>query len=221
MVRKIKQLMSSQFAQIFAPPPVMMSRYPGSMDKMQKWIVGKPFREGIGNLIIDGNEYDHCLDFPEFASLKKWIQKRISEYNKKVLNSSHPIKLQQSWVNLNRKGMMHNRHYHINSFLSGVFYIDSSSELHSPIVFYNNHFDTNFFVKPVSDKDEDGTYLPESYQLQQQAPIFPNTGDLLLFSSVLHHEVQENNSDHDRISLSFNTFPQIPFGNQGGKSYVE
>ena len=219
MVRKIKQRMNSEFVNIFAPPPILMSKYSGDISGMFKWINGKNFREGIGNLVIDDD--DKCLDNKEFTSLKKWIQKRICEYTQKVLNSSHPIKIQQSWININKKGMCHRQHCHINSFLSGVFYLDSSSEEHAPIIFYNRDSDRNFFIEPVSDLDEKGIYKPKPYQLQEAAPLFPNTGDLLLFSSVMHHEVMPNPSDRDRISLSFNTFPQIPFGNNGGKSYVE
>ena len=219
MVRKIKRQMSSQFVNVFAPPPILMAQYSGDISRMLEWIEGKKFREGIGNLIID--EDDKCLDNKEFVSLKKWIGKRISEYTETVLNSSHPIEIQQSWININQKGMNHRRHYHINSFLSGVFYLDSSSEYHSPLMFHNHDFDRNFFVEPVQDFDDDGNYKSKSYHLQEAAPFFPNTGDLLLFSSVMHHEVVTNQSDHNRISLSFNTFPQIPFGNKDGKSYVQ
>ena len=106
--------MSSQFVNVFAPPPILMAQYSGDISRMLKWIEGKKFREGIGNLIID--EDDKCLDVKEFVSLKKWIQKRISEYTQHVLNSSHPIEIQQSWININQRGMNHRRHYHINSF---------------------------------------------------------------------------------------------------------
>ena len=211
--------MNSQFVNVFAPPPVMMAHYSGDISRMLSWVKGKNFREGIGNLIIEKD--DKCLDNNEFISLKKWIQKRISEYTETVLSSSHHVDIQQSWINITKKGMNHRRHYHLNSFLSGVFYLDSSSEYHSPIVFYNHEFDRNFFVEPVQDFDEKGNYKSKSCQLQEAAPFFPNAGDMLLFSSVMHHEVMTNNSDHDRVSLSFNTFPKIPFGNKEGKSYVQ
>ena len=75
MVRKIKRQMSSEFVNVFAPPPILMAKYSGDISRMLKWIEGKKFREGIGNLIID--EDDKCLDNKEFVSLKKWIETSI------------------------------------------------------------------------------------------------------------------------------------------------
>ncbi len=45
-------------------------------------------------------------------------------------------------------------------------------------------------------------------------------GELILFSSMLTHHVPKNISDKPRISLSFNTYPKIPFGSEIGLTKV-
>ncbi len=103
-----------------------------------------------------------------------------------------------AWVNINKPNNYNAKHYHPKSDLSGVVWLkapQNSGEItfENPVEFqtYNliqshteeykqsNNFCHNWFFKPIE-------------------------GRMLVFPSHLIHEVRENKSNEDRISVSFN-----------------
>ena len=103
-----------------------------------------------------------------------------------------------AWININSPGSYNVKHTHPNSNLSGVMWIkapkDSGNivfdnplghQTHTEINSYNQEFKDQFFVHHAY-------WLP------------PIEGRMIIFPSHLQHEVKENNSNEDRISVSFN-----------------
>jgi uncharacterized protein (TIGR02466 family) len=100
------------------------------------------------------------------------------------------------WFNVNPKGSYNTLHNHQDSILSGVYYIDIPDENMGNIEFHRD--------------DEAQYYIPENLDRYTQftstkATYKPETGLLLIFPSWLKHFVQGNQSEHLRISMSFNT----------------
>ena len=103
-----------------------------------------------------------------------------------------------AWVNINKPGDYNTKHHHPDCHLSGVLWVKAPEEcgrieFESPVEFqtytevesyveefknYNNYFHTFYFT--------------------------PTEGRILVFPSHLQHEVLENKSNEDRISVSFN-----------------
>ena len=112
-----------------------------------------------------------------------------------------------AWININYPGSYNVKHTHPNSHLSGVMWIkapkDSGNivfdnplghQTHTEINSYNQEFKDQFFVHHAY-------WLP------------PIEGRMIIFPSHLQHAVNENKSNEDRISVSFNITLTSP--NQG------
>ena len=103
-----------------------------------------------------------------------------------------------AWVNINPSGSFNVKHCHPNCHVAGVFWI-KIPENSGDIVFISPHDFTSFIeMHSYTDKFKEDTNYYHNYSL-------PATeGSLLLFPSHLQHKVEENKSDEDRISMSFN-----------------
>ena len=102
------------------------------------------------------------------------------------------------WININPKGAYNQRHVHPQSDMSGVWWIDIPKDsgklwFHSPHE-YDNFAEMESYSEAFKEKTE--TY-PLYYMI-------PEDGMISLFSSNLHHSVDENKSNQERISISFN-----------------
>ena len=99
----------------------------------------------------------------------------------------------QAWWTVYEKGAFIPRHTHANSQISGAYYL-RQPEGAGPITFFNpigpliNHFFHEDLI----------------FQVSTDMDIQPETGTLLLFPGWLEHETKENESDDDKIIVSFN-----------------
>ena len=191
----------SKFFQMFATPPMMEVEYEGSLDSFKRGSEQLTYRDSFANS-VSTNTY--VLELPEFKPLEKFFKDAVQNYTAQVLNSDDEITIQQSWVNLTERNKHHPKHYHTNSYLSGVFFIQSNETV-APIIFDspNTH---NFPIRPEPRGEVSNEFINDSYT------CVAKEGTLLLFPSHIPHWVPINPLPDARISLSFNTFPKIPFG---------
>lgn len=135
------------------------------------------------------------------ADLKEFFQNSLNHYFKEVIAPSKEAELYitQSWVNYTKKGQWHHAHEHPNSIISGVFYIQSD-EL-DKIYFENNQYRQIIFPTQNFNVFNSRSWWLEATQ-----------GRLLLFPSSLRHNVNTVETDHTRVSLSFNTFAKGMIG---------
>ena len=106
------------------------------------------------------------------------------------------VKLQSSWVNLNRKHDFNLSHRHPGSIFSGVYYI-KVPENSGRIVFENPIAEHSLTIGPEV-VEEYNHFTSDAWKLQ------PTEGKLIIFPSWLRHSVEPNLSNDDRISLAFN-----------------
>ena len=103
-----------------------------------------------------------------------------------------------SWVNINPPLSFNVKHCHPNCDIAGVLWI-KIPENSGDIVFHSpyNYISYNEMICYTREFQEKGKYFHD-YK-------FPaREGNLLLFPAHIEHKVGENNSDEDRISVSFN-----------------
>ena len=100
-----------------------------------------------------------------------------------------------NWVNINKIGHKNNRHFHYstNLYISGVYYA-KVPENSGRIRFYDPR---GPFVRDAQD-------TIHFFGKHQYHYIVPQEGMILFFPTWLEHDVEENESDEDRISVSFN-----------------
>jgi len=128
--------------------------------------------------------------------LENFIIKNIpkSQFNK--IQSAETA----SWVNINPKGSRNYRHHHFTlnnrHLFAGVYYV-KVPENSGAIIFH----------------DPRGNHLQASVDMQYLAgaappvyAILPKAGECYYFPTWLEHEVSENLSEEDRISIAFNIF---------------
>ena len=106
------------------------------------------------------------------------------------------IELDNIWINVNTPGSYNTSHIHPRSFLSGVYYVkvpEDSGKIHF------NHSCQSFTY------DWDGSYFNELNNMNSAGMYYPSEEKRnYLFPSWLAHSVESNNSNENRISISYN-----------------
>jgi len=178
------------------PTPIYTSKLNRNLTTLELKFVGKNkenFSKNSGNITSSNN---YILNEKPFSNLKEEIHLKIDDYFDKVVSPANKITpyITQSWLNYTETNQYHHKHSHSNSFISGVFYINSDNKF-DKIKFFNDNYKT---IKPeVKDWN---IWNSESWWF----PV--NTGDIILFPSSLTHMVETKEGDNTRISLAFNVF---------------
>ena len=142
---------------------------------------------------------DVLKDYPE---LKKEIEEHLNNYLQKIHSPASPdlkLYITESWLNFTKKGEEHHKHYHPNSFVSGVFYISVNEET-DKIEFVNGK-QPAMYIQP-----KEGDSWGKWHSTNSDCLVGVKNQLLLLFPSTLEHLVPSVKGDRPRISLSFNTF---------------
>ena len=141
----------------------------------------------------------------KYANSQNPVSSIIINLIKSILNNKNVFNIKdlskakmQMWLNINKPGDFNTKHNHPGSDLSGVFWVKSLQKSGN-LTFHSPNFMTQF-GQINSIKDEIGKKLFITPTIE----IEPLEGVIVLFPSDLTHAVQKNNSDEDRISVSFN-----------------
>ena len=126
----------------------------------------------------------------------KEIQKNIVDVFQKSgwKTKNVPITIQEMWAIINKNEDFNVLHSHPNCYLSAAYYVKAPKncgkfEIECPNIAKMNSF-------PAIEKPTDLNIRVVSLDITE--------GDLLLFPSYLPHKVAKNESDQDRIVISFN-----------------
>ena len=103
-----------------------------------------------------------------------------------------------AWININSPGAYNIPHSHPNSHLSGIMWIKVPKDSGN-IVFDNPSGHQAYTeINSYTQEFKDQFFIHHCYWLP------PIEGRMIIFPSHLQHGVNENNSNDDRISISFN-----------------
>ena len=181
---------------LFAYPVVICGdRYEFSAAE-KEYISNLEMRENVGNRM---SKNDRVLDDEVLSALREFIELNVFNYKKNLLHirDDNEIYITQSWINVSRPNDFHPKHKHPNSIISGVMYIDEdgAGDL-PPIRFHRTHdlYSVDFSYDELNEFNAScRTFAPEQ-------------GMLVLFPSLLEHDVEANRTNRTRTSLSFNTY---------------
>ena len=115
-------------------------------------------------------------------------QSRYNEYNSKLYFNKHLLSGISSFITINQS------HNHPGSYLSAAYYVKAPENCGKFMVENPNSVKKHFFPQ-IANKTE--LNMPV-------ASIDVSEGDLLIFPGYLPHKVGKNESDEDRIVISFN-----------------
>lgn len=122
--------------------------------------------------------------------LTKIIQNSIDDISRGI-DSSMCLEIDNLWMNVNKCGDYNAPHYHTLSALSGVLYIQSDDA--SNIQFIQDTLRHHY------------PFWTNSELFADKFELFPKDGRLIIFPSWIKHSVLPNESNKERISISFNT----------------
>lgn len=147
------------------------------------------------------------LDHPQSQQQRQLILDGLQELNQHYLQGQAELSITQSWINWNHPNERHHRHRHANSIISGTLYLGTGSS--TAIRFYDS-------AAPQQHWD-----LWRSLYTDTHRDVKVQQGTLLMWFSMIEHEVLPDTSTDRRTSLSFNTWIKaLPVGNQQGKTLI-
>jgi uncharacterized protein (TIGR02466 family) len=156
----------------------------------------------------------YCLDDESMKDIKIFCENALNIYLNEIFSpiNKNEIKLvlTQSWLNYSKPNEYHHQHYHPNSIISGVFYINADKKI-DEIEFVKQELSRFFELKTNKINDYntyDVTFTVGKY-------------DLLLFPSTLFHRVPPVKGNETRISLAFNSFFKGTIGNSTALTKLE
>tara|TARA_R110000751_G_scaffold112743_1_gene211752 strand:+ start:1405 stop:2028 length:624 start_codon:yes stop_codon:yes gene_type:complete len=134
------------------------------------------------------------LNHVKLKQLKKDLEAHVENYFNIVVQTKNKIKpfITQSWLNYTTIDESHHGHFHPNSLVSGVLYIQTAAE---DAINFNKEFETISL-----DPGTNNMFNSESYKLMVKER------ELVLFPSRLRHSVEVKKEKNLRVSLSFNVF---------------
>tara|TARA_B100000965_G_C19551910_1_gene740419 strand:+ start:128 stop:730 length:603 start_codon:yes stop_codon:yes gene_type:complete len=104
------------------------------------------------------------------------------------------IKVTSMWSIINKKNSSNARHIHSNNYISAAYYVKAPKNCGN-IIFYDPRSEA-VFRHPIINKPN--KLNTNSFSIE------PKEGLLVLFPSYLNHSVDLNNSDEERMVISFN-----------------
>jgi len=147
----------------------------------------------------------NVLNMPSFFSIKQFLTDCIEDYVANIIvpETKFNLYITQSWINFNRKDDSHHQHFHANSILSGVLYLNAADS------------DLISFYTPS--RSEIHILNTPNWWNMKRIGVPVSTGDLVLFQSYLEHGVERITDDnHTRVSLAFNTWFKGELGSESG-----
>ena len=173
-------------------------------EEFKKIVEQSGMHKNIGNHTSDNS---NILDSKKLKNLKQYCKAQVDIYAKEVISPKEELDfyITQSWLNVTQPGGFHHEHWHQNSLISGVFYVNVQE---GDDIMFN---DPNVMIKTAI------KIPPKEHNLWNSPQwFFPvENNQLVLFPSWLHHGVGVNEkATADRISFSFNTFVRGTLGDE-------
>jgi len=144
----------------------------------------------IGGWQSPGLEKNH----PVLNPLIKDILDKGEQY-RKFIKYKYPLKMGKMWLNINKQKDYNLEHHHPNCFLSGVFYINING---GEIMFKHPGWSSMEYDWPSTRFEQTTVHNSTLWK------VLPKPNTLIIFPSWLVHSVLPNNSNEERITISFN-----------------
>ena len=152
--------------------------------------------KGIKKTNVNGwHSETNMHEMPQFKSLVDELFKMQFEIFKEEWLDREP-RLGNMWANLNPPGGYNRPHIHANSLFSGVYYIKAPAN--SGKLVCNDPRPGVQTVMPTRKKGQPPKHLWREVHLE------PKVNRIIMFPSWLWHNVEPNESNDIRISVSFN-----------------
>lgn len=136
-----------------------------------------------------------------FSSTFEGLEKKITRHVRAFAKSldmdlrGRDIHMSDCWVNIMPETAAHSMHLHPNSFISGTYYVVTPPGCPG-LKFEDPRLASLMAAPPKLPNVRDENRLYTTYPAE--------AGNVILFESWLRHEVAQNRTKEERISISFN-----------------
>jgi len=148
---------------------------------------------------------------PYFKELIKKIKisvLRLAEHYYKV-RPGYRVDVVSMWLNSNEKNMYHPPHNHMNTFMSGVMWLDGKKGEYAPLQFLRPYAIPTLPI--ISQYNEINSNIVTHPSMKDEVVFFP---------SYLYHYVGVNKNRKPRLSIAFDTILRGKYGEiiKGGET---
>ena len=154
----------------------------------------------FGEQIINDPE----LDGDEFKKLLLLIKEKACEAFDSFGSTSTTLEYANVWMNINGKGGYNEVHTHPGAVMSGAFYVTVPPGPVGKLTFHRNAIEGYVIHSLGTSEDMSTAEVPHTHSTWAYPPV---NGRLMLFPAWVPHGVRENETDEERISISFNFVP--------------
>tara|TARA_B100000925_G_scaffold202298_1_gene153408 strand:- start:52 stop:744 length:693 start_codon:yes stop_codon:yes gene_type:complete len=149
--------------------------------------------------------YSVLANDDKYGRFRNWCEQQAERYAKEISGHYIPetVQITDSWFNVSNTGGFQHQHYHANSYMSGVYYVNFDAE--------KGHCPTSFTKDERSFMQNSSTIqlLKTKYtEFNQNDVVYAKEGELLLFPSHTTHGYKENQGDN-RVTISMNIMPTV------------
>jgi uncharacterized protein (TIGR02466 family) len=169
-------------------------------EKLMDFIQAERQRDSAGmsgrSTVMGWHSTEQLHRHPELQDFVAVVHDNVAEVARsyRIDTDQVGLELARCWAVVNGKMASGALHCHPNSFLSGVYYVNTTEETGN-IFFQDPRPGANMSACPVTE------FTPWTVR---QISYKPAPGGMLIFPGWLYHGVGPNLSDTPRISLSFN-----------------
>ena len=134
----------------------------------------------------------NSIQYKFALKLQKYIADAFQKFGWKIENKN--IRISEMWAIINKKNDFNIVHTHPNSYLSAAYYVKAPKNCGKFQVENLN----------IARRHSSPEIIKKNELNAQVGGLEINEGDLLIFPGYLPHKVAKNESDEDRIVISFN-----------------
>ena len=153
------------------------------------------------------------MDDKPMEDFKHWCLLNVRAFAKQLGASERTsFYITQSWMNRNPPHSYHHTHMHPNSIFSCIYYVEGDK---CPTYFYRYDDRTSFGNFAFYENDKGSSAFTAT-----KAGVMNEVGRLVIFPSSMVHDVDTNESDKDRVTISFNTFIRGEMGEPENSNHL-
>ena len=173
----------------------------------------------IRSLEKTNNQYNkisienYLFELPAMKRIRETCLQAAQDFFEKTFspnNKECQLYITQSWANFTSINEKHHKHYHPNSIISGVYYINANA-FRDKITFFRSSLDNRIEILPKR--------MNPFTMIGWSVPV--ETSDIICFPSQLEHAVPDITDNYTRISVSFNTFIKGTIGSKKGMTALD
>lgn len=154
----------------------------------------------MGEQILNDPE----LDGDEFKKLLEQIKVKATEAFGSYGSCHTTIEYANAWMNINGRGGYNEVHVHPGAVMSGAFYVKVPEGEVGRLVFHRDPAEGFLIHSLGTSEDMSTAEVAHTHSTWSFPPI---AGRLYLFPAWVPHGVRENETDEERVSISFNFIP--------------